>query len=89
MHAMTEPSHDDRRVKSEELVFQMSSELHRRQAIEAIEEVDGNSVHAFPVERVSTREPLLLVVVVDKKYLSHAVAAVLRVDPHARQPQSG
>ncbi len=42
---MPEPSHADRRMPRRmprrELVFQMSSELHRRMAIDAIENVDA------------------------------------------------
>ena len=86
---MAEPRHGDRRVHSEELVFQMSSELHRRQAIDAIDTVDGKSVRAFAVERVSTAEMLLLVLVVDIEHVSQAVAAVLSVDPQARRAQPG
>jgi hypothetical protein len=84
---MAEPRHGDRRMHSAELVFQMSSELHRRQAIDAIDVLDGESVRAFPVERVSTAEPLLLVLVVDIEHVSQAVAVVLSVDPQARRAQ--
>jgi hypothetical protein len=82
---MTEPSQPDRRAPSDELVFRMSSEVHRRKAIDAIDSVDGDSVFAFPVERYSTGEELLLVIMVDDEYLTLAIAAVLSIDPDARQ----
>lgn len=85
---MTEPGHPDRRAPSEELVFQMSSESHRQRAIDAIDNVDGDSVFAFPVERYSTGETLLLVVMVEDQYLTMAITAVLSIDPDARQPMA-
>jgi hypothetical protein len=85
---MTGSSDSDRRLPSEELVFQMSSERHRRLAIDAIENVDGDSVFAFPVERYSSGESLLLVIMVDDQYLALAITAVLSIDPHARQPMA-
>jgi hypothetical protein len=42
-------------------------------------------VFAFPVERYSTGEELLLVIMVDDEYLTRAIAAVLSIDPDARQ----
>ena len=86
--AMTVPSNSDRRLPREELVFQMSSERHRRLAIAAIDDVDGDSVFAFPVERYSTGESLLLVIMVDDEYLALAITAVLSIDPHAQQPMA-
>ena len=84
---MTESSlHADRRMRRQELVFQMSSEPRRRAAIDA---VTGNGLVAFPVERFATGETFLLVLVVGSQHLNRAVAAVLAIDPHARQPQSG
>jgi hypothetical protein len=89
---VTYPSHDrrtDRRKVNEELVFQMSSEAHRRSAIDAIDALYAPGIRAIPVERDSTAENLLLVIVVDDNYLRRAISAVLSVDPQARHPQSG
>ena len=89
---MTYPLHDrrkDRRRVNEELVFQMSSEAHRRSAIDAITALFAPGIRAFPVERDSTAEKLLLVIVVDDDYLGRAISAVHSVDPHARHPQRG
>lgn len=83
---MTESSHD-RRLPRKELVFEMTSEAHRQTAIDAIETVDGESVFAFPVERRSTGENLLLVIMVDDEFLAMAITAVLSIDPDARQPK--
>ena len=55
MRAMTE-RRSGRRLPSQELVFKMSSEAHRQTAIEAIDSVDGDSVFAFPVERLHRRD---------------------------------
>jgi hypothetical protein len=47
MRAMTE-RRSGRRLPSQELVFKMSSEAHRQTAIEAIDNVDGDSLFVFP-----------------------------------------
>jgi hypothetical protein len=60
------------------------AELHRQRAITALSDVDGDRVFGMPMERISTGEYLLLVIMVDDKYPSQATAAVLSVDPHAR-----
>jgi hypothetical protein len=82
---MTEQRHADRRMPRRELAFRMSSELHRRRAIEAMQNVAGGSIFAFPVERRSTGETLLLVVMADEGHQGLAIAAVLSIDPCARQ----
>jgi hypothetical protein len=86
---MTGPSDSDQRLPSEELVFHMSSEGHRRSAIDVIAALYASSgVRAFPRELDSTAETLLLVIVVDDEYLKRAISAVLSVDPDARQPMA-
>ena len=90
--AMTSVSHFDRRVMRGERVFQMSSELHRRRAIKAIAAIetdDGSGVLALPVERYSTGETLLLVLMGDQQHLNQAVATVALIDRNARRPRSG
>jgi hypothetical protein len=89
---LTFPSHDrrtDRRRVNEELVFQMSSEAHRRSAIDAVAALYAPGIRAFPVERYSTAEMMLLVIAVDDNNLGPAISALLSVDPHARHPKSG
>ncbi len=53
-----------------------------------MKDVDGDSVFAFPVQRHSTGEALLLVMMVDDEYLALAITAVLSIDPYARQPRA-
>lgn len=67
----------------------MSSELHRKIAIDAINDVDGDNVLAFAVERHSTGENLLLVIMVDDRFLARAIAVVLSIDPDAQQAKAG
>jgi hypothetical protein len=90
MRAMTELSHVDRCADGEELVFQMSSEPRRQQVLDAFETAYGGSLLAFPVQRRSTPELLLLVVIVENpQHVALASHAVLSVDPDAHQPQPG
>ncbi len=90
MRAMTELGHVDRYAGGEELVFQMSSELRRQDAIDAFETAYGGSLVAFPVQRRSTPGLFLLVVIVENpRHVALASHAVLSVDPNAHQPQPG
>lgn len=81
---MTKPGRGDRRGKREELVFRMSSERHREAAIEAIDMVGSSSVFAFPVQRVSTGDMLLLVLKVDPNHALMAVSTLVSVDAYAQ-----
>lgn len=84
---MTGPSDSDQRLPGEELVFQMSSEAHRRSAIDVIAALYGSrGVRAFPRELGSTAQTLLVIMVADDEDLKRAISAVLTVDPDARQP---
>jgi hypothetical protein len=85
---MPELGHVDRYAGGEELVFQMSSEPRRQQAIDACETAYGDGLLAFPVQRRSTPDLLLLVVIVENpRHVALASHAVLSVDPDAQQPR--
>jgi hypothetical protein len=71
------------------MAIQMSSEHHRRGVIDAFETASGDSAFAIPLESVTTREPLLLVIVAENQYLQPALAAVLSIDPRAGYPPLG
>ena len=87
---MTGLSHVDRYADGEELVFQMSSELRRQEAIDAFETAYGGGLLAYPVQRRATPKLLLLVVIVENpQHVALASHAVLSVDPDAHQPQPG
>jgi hypothetical protein len=47
--------------------------------------VSSESVFAFPVQRHSTGQKLLLAIMVDEGHQGLAIAAVLSTDPDARQ----
>jgi hypothetical protein len=56
--------------------------------VRAVAEVGVDGVFAFPVARVSTHGPLLLVLHADIDHLAEAIDAVLSVDPQAEAVRS-
>jgi hypothetical protein len=68
----------------------MSSEPRRNEAIHAFQAAYGEGLLAFPVQRRSNPDLLLLVVIVkNPQPVALASHAVLSVDPEARQPRPG
>jgi hypothetical protein len=74
--------------RTRDIDFQMSHEQCRCAAMRAIARLGAESVFAFPVERVWTAEPLLLVLHADDEHLADAIDAVLSVDPQAEAVMS-
>jgi hypothetical protein len=85
--AITQQAADQQQARpqalSRDLEFRMSNEQCRREATRAVANVGGGSAFAFPIERVSSEEPLLLVLHADDEHLADAIDAVLSVDPEA------
>jgi len=73
---------------SRDIDFRMSSEQRRRRGVRAVAGVGVDGVFAFPVARVSTQGPLLLVLHADIEHLAEAIDAVLSVDPQAEAIRS-